>query len=210
MKYGINGIEKSRIIKNIKVVDDKFIEVKYLNGKKDIIEYNEDNLNKIKDIMMEQAKKYVEKYEIHIRNASHLAITLNVTSITMIVCALIASGIIEIVASLFMAALMAIFSKYVKNEKKYMEKYNMYLQDEFKKEHAQYQDVMNKEKSLGKKLSKNEQKKVALTDITCLDNYSLEELKEIKEKVSRYTSLVGDNIEVPVLKEEKGKQKVKK
>ena len=213
MKYSIIGIENSRIIKNIKVVDGKFIEVKYLDGKKDVIEYSGDNFNKIKDIMIEQAKDYIDAHRITSWKTEFTKIIMLslmlVSSIASII-ALVSSYSLLAVVFLLSSLCTGIIYKVSSKQSKYLEKYTLFLQDDFNQELDKYKDIMNKEKSLGKKLSKKEQKQVALKDITFLDNYSLEELKEIREKVSRYTSLVGENIVVPVLEEEKGKQKVKK
>lgn len=210
MKYKIDGIENSRIIKNIKVVNNNVIEVKYLDGNKDIIECNEDNLTKIKDIMTEQAKKYVDKNKKCIVGFNVIAICVAILSLICFLTAIIKSGVISTPICLVLSILLAQISLEEIKEAKYLKKYDLYLEENFKQELDKYKAVMRKEKSLGKKLSKKEQKQVALTDITCLDKYSLEELKAIREKVSRYTSLVGDNMEFPVLEEEKVKQKVKK
>ena len=214
MKYSINGIENSRIIKNIKIVNNgKVIEVKYLNGKKDIIEYNGDNFNKIKDIMSEQAKVYVGDHEItswKTELTKIIMLCLMLVSSVVSVLAVVSSYSLLVVIFLLSSLCSGIIYKLNSKQLKYLEKYKLFLQDDFNKELKKYKDVMKKEKSLGKKLSKKEQKQVDLKDITCLDNYSLEELKEIREKVNRYTELVGENIEVPMLEEEKGKQKVKK
>lgn len=200
MKYSIEKLNEKEIIKSVKIISDgnnaKAIDVIYLDKKKNRIEYTPENYNRIIEIMTEQAKNYVAKKDNKIKKLKYNKM------IFIIICMLMLT--IGFSTALFTSLEMAIGCLSVTGlsalltipltikcdlEIRDIEKYAMYLND-FNTELEKYNNIINKEKSLGKKISKDEKNKMNLSDITKLDNYSLKELKEIREKVVSYDNLL--------------------
>lgn len=74
MKYEIKGIPCERVIKKYTISDDnRTIAVKYLDGTTDYFPYNKETENKIVEIMIRQAEKYVKKEEdVSLKETGHI------------------------------------------------------------------------------------------------------------------------------------------
>ena len=200
MKYEIDGIEKGRTIKSVQVIDTtkpilylgsneknkiKVIMVDYLDGTQDVVEFNEETLKRIQNIVDSQAQTFVNKekgkfpawLEVNVI-LSGIAIVLSVTGI--LVDKMILFGIISAAASLMFgvnAVRINAIDKNVKKHKIYVEKIMGKLEE--------YNEILKKENALSKEVNKN------LVDIINIDKKSVKELEQIGNKIERYNEIEG-------------------
>ena len=224
MKYTIEEINEKKVIKTVEVISDgnnpKAIDVIYLDRKKNRIEYTSENYNRIIEIMTEQAKKYVSEKDNKIKGLKYnkmifiliCMIILAIGFSTLLFAPLnMAVGCLTVTVIWTLLTIPQIISCDLKI--KDLEKYAMYL-DNFGAEVEEYKNILRKEKNLGKKMSKREKVNASLSDIAMLDKFSLQELKEIREKVISYDNLLGVSNQIVEIKkdnieQENEKQKVK-
>lgn len=194
MKYSIEGIENSRIIKSTQIINkkdsNKAIIVNYLDGTQDVFELNEENLEKIEEIAEDQGKKFIsgkgkviKKFKI----ASTIYLGLFGINLVLFFGRMIAMGftmhsIITGLASVLLAVATGISTINIKNKEKYIKKYQLYF-DQIKDKINDYQEILEKEKQLTNQKSNNQLK---LDSVLDLDSVSLKQVERINEKVDRY------------------------
>lgn len=194
MKYSIEGIEKSRIIKSTQIINkkdsDKAVIVNYLDGTQDVFDLNNENLNRIEEIAEEQGKMFVSKKEKILKRRE----------LFFLMCVMVFAGMLMIsvgskiylgatiyttiawLASL-LSGLMVVVSKLnMKSKEKYINKYQLYF-EQVKNKLSAYQQILEKEKQLTKQKNNDS---VKLNSVLDLDNVSLKQVESINEKVERY------------------------
>ena len=194
MKYSIEGIEKSRIIKSTQIINkkdsDKAVIVNYLDGTQDVFDLNNENLKKIEEIAEEQGKMFVSKKGKILKRRELL----------FLICVMIFAGMLMISVGLkiylgatiyttiawlasLLSGLMVVISKLnMKSKEKYINKYQLYF-EQVKNKLSDYQQILEKEKQLTKQKNNDS---VKLNSVLDLDNVSLKQVESINEKVERY------------------------
>ncbi len=194
MKYGIEGIEKSRVIKSTQILNKKAygraIIVNYLDGSQDVFDLNEDNLKKIEQIAEEQGKKFVSKKSKPLgKGKLFLNVSLMVLGIMLVtfVSQMIISGattysIIAGLATLLLGLTSGVSFINIKDKERYIKKYQLYF-EQVKDKLNDYQLILEKEKQL---LNQKNNEPVKLNSVLDLDSISLSQVESINEKVDRY------------------------
>lgn len=194
MKYSIEGIEKSRIIKSTQIINkkdsDKAVIVNYLDGTQDVFDLNNENLKKIEEIAEEQGKMFVSKKGkiLKRRELFFLIYVMIFAGMLMISVGLkiyLGATIYTTIAWLasLLSGLMVVVSKLNKKSKeKYIKKYQLYF-EQVKNKLSDYQQILEKEKQLTKQKNNDS---VKLNSVLDLDNVSLKQVESINEKVERY------------------------
>lgn len=194
MKYGIEGIEKSRVIKSTQILNKKAygraIIVNYLDGSQDVFDLNEDNLKKIEQIAEEQGKKFVSKKSKPLgKGKLFLNVSLMVLGIMLVtfVSQMIISGattysIIAGLATLLLGLTSGVSFINIKVKERYIKKYQLYF-EQVKDKLNDYQLILEKEKQL---LNQKNNEPVKLNSVLDLDSISLSQVESINEKVDRY------------------------
>lgn len=194
MKYSIEGIEKSRIIKSTQIINkkdsDKAIIVNYLDGTQDVFDLNNENLKRIEEIAEEQGKIFVSKKGKILKRRE----------LFFLICVMIFAGMLMISVGLkiylgatiyttiawlasLLSGLMVVVSKLnMKSKEKYIKKYQLYF-EQVKNKLSDYQQILEKEKQLTKQKNNDS---VKLNSVLDLDNVSLKQVESINEKVERY------------------------
>lgn len=194
MKYSIEGIEKSRIIKSTQIINkkdsDKAIIVNYLDGTQDVFDLNNENLKRIEEIAEEQGKMFVSKKGKILKRRELL----------FLICVMVFAGMLMISVGLkiylgatiyttiawlasLLSGLMVVVSKLnMKSKEKYIKKYQLYF-EQVKNKLSDYQQILEKEKQLTKQKNNDS---VKLNSVLDLDNVSLKQVESINEKVERY------------------------
>ena len=194
MKYSIEGIEKSRIIKSTQIINkkdsDKAIIVNYLDGTQDVFDLNNENLKRIEEIAEEQGQMFVSKKGKILKRRELL----------FLICVMIFAGMLMISVGLkiylgatiyttiawlasLLSGLMVVISKLnMKSKEKYINKYQLYF-EQVKNKLSDYQQILEKEKQLTKQKNNDS---VKLNSVLDLDNVSLKQVESINEKVERY------------------------
>jgi hypothetical protein len=194
MKYSIEGIEKSRIIKSTQIINkkdsDKAVIVNYLDGTQDVFDLNNENLKKIEEIAEEQGKMFVSKKGKILKRRE----------LFFLICVMIFAGMLMISVGLkiylgatiyttiawlasLLSGLMVVVSKLnMKSKEKYINKYQLYF-EQVKNKLSDYQQILEKEKQLTKQKNNDS---VKLNSVLDLDNVSLKQVESINEKVERY------------------------
>lgn len=194
MKYSIEGIEKSRIIKSTQIINkkdsDKAIIVNYLDGTQDVFDLNNENLKRIEEIAEEQGKMFVSKKGKILKRRE----------LFFLICVMIFAGMLMISVGLkiylgatiyttiawlasLLSGLMVVVSKLnMKSKEKYINKYQLYF-EQVKNKLSDYQQILEKEKQLTKQKNNDS---VKLNSVLDLDNVSLKQVESINEKVERY------------------------
>lgn len=194
MKYSIEGIEKSRVIKSTQIINKKAyghaIIVNYLDGSQDVFDLNEENLKKIEEIAEEQGKRFVSKKGKTLKPWKIVLNTCLMLLGIMLVClasSLIVEGATLVsavagLASLLLGLMAGISVINTKNKEKYIKKYQLYF-EQVKDKLNDYQQILEKEKQL---LNQKNNESVRLNSVLDLDNVSLKQVESINEKVDRY------------------------
>lgn len=194
MKYSIEGIEKSRIIKSTQIINkkdsDKAVIVNYLDGTQDVFDLNNENLKKIEEIAEEQGKMFVSKKGkiLKRRELFFLIYVMIFAGMLMISVGLkiyLGATIYTTIAWLasLLSGLMVVVSKLnMKSKEKYINKYQLYF-EQVKNKLSDYQQILEKEKQLTKPKNNDS---VKLNSVLDLDNVSLKQVESINEKVERY------------------------
>lgn len=194
MKYSIEGIEKSRIIKSTQIINkkdsDKAVIVNYLDGTQDVFDLNNENLNRIEEIAEEQGKMFVSKKGKILKRRE----------LFFLICVMVFAGMLMISVGLkiylgatiyttiawlasLLSGLMVVVSKLnMKSKEKYIKKYQLYF-EQVKNKLSDYQQILEKEKQLTKQKNNDS---VKLNSVLDLDNVSLKQVESINEKVERY------------------------
>lgn len=194
MKYSIEGIEKSRIIKSTQIINkkdsDKAIIVNYLDGTQDVFDLNNENLKRIEEIAEEQGKMFVSKKGKILKRRE----------LFFLICVMVFAGMLMISVGLkiylgatiyttiawlasLLSGLMVVVSKLnMKSKEKYINKYQLYF-EQVKNKLSDYQQILEKEKQLTKQKNNDS---VKLNSVLDLDNVSLKQVESINEKVERY------------------------
>lgn len=194
MKYSIEGIEKSRIIKSTQIINkkdsDKAVIVNYLDGTQDVFDLNNENLKKIEEIAEEQGKMFVSKKGKILKRRE----------LFFLICVMVFAGMLMISVGLkiylgatiyttiawlasLLSGLMVVVSKLnMKSKEKYINKYQLYF-EQVKNKLSDYQQILEKEKQLTKQKNNDS---VKLNSVLDLDNVSLKQVESINEKVERY------------------------
>lgn len=194
MKYSVEGIEKSRIIKSTQIINkkdsDKAIIVNYLDGTQDVFDLNNENLKRIEEIAEEQGKMFVSKKGKILKRRE----------LFFLICVMIFAGMLMISVGLkiylgatiyttiawlasLLSGLMVVVSKLnMKSKEKYINKYQLYF-EQVKNKLSDYQQILEKEKQLTKQKNNDS---VKLNSVLDLDNVSLKQVESINEKVERY------------------------
>lgn len=194
MKYSIEGIEKSRIIKSTQIINkkdsDKAVIVNYLDGTQDVFDLNNENLKRIEEIAEEQGKMFVSKKGKILKRRD----------LFFLICVMVFAGMLMISVGLkiylgatiyttiawlasLLSGLMVVVSKLnMKSKEKYIKKYQLYF-EQVKNKLSDYQQILEKEKQLTKQKNNDS---VKLNSVLDLDNVSLKQVESINEKVERY------------------------
>lgn len=194
MKYSIEGIEKSRIIKSTQIINkkdsDKAVIVNYLDGTQDVFDLNNENLKRIEEIAEEQGKMFVSKKGKILKRRE----------LFFLMCVMVFAGMLMISVGLkiylgatiyttiawlasLLSGLMVVVSKLnMKSKEKYINKYQLYF-EQVKNKLSDYQQILEKEKQLTKQKNNDS---VKLNSVLDLDNVSLKQVESINEKVERY------------------------
>lgn len=194
MKYSVEGIEKSRIIKSTQIINkkdsDKAIIVNYLDGTQDVFDLNNENLKRIEEIAEEQGKMFVSKKGKILKRRE----------LFFQICVMVFAGMLMISVGLkiylgatiyttiawlasLLSGLMVVVSKLnMKSKEKYIKKYQLYF-EQVKNKLSDYQQILEKEKQLTKQKNNDS---VKLNSVLDLDNVSLKQVESINEKVERY------------------------
>lgn len=194
MKYSIEGIEKSRIIKSTQIINkkdsDKAVIVNYLDGTQDVFDLNNENLKRIEEIAEEQGKMFVSKKGKILKRRE----------LFFLICVMVFAGMLMISVGLkiylgatiyttiawlasLLSGLMVVVSKLnMKSKEKYIKKYQLYF-EQIKNKLSDYQQILEKEKQLTKQKNNDS---VKLNSVLDLDNVSLKQVESINEKVERY------------------------
>lgn len=194
MKYSIEGIEKSRIIKSTQIINkkdsDKAVIVNYLDGTQDVFDLNNENLKRIEEIAEEQGKMFVSKKGKILKRRE----------LFFLMCVMVFAGMLMISVGLkiylgatiyttiawlasLLSGLMVVVSKLnMKSKEKYIKKYQLYF-EQVKNKLSDYQQILEKEKQLTKQKNNDS---VKLNSVLDLDNVSLKQVESINEKVERY------------------------
>lgn len=194
MKYSIEGIEKSRIIKSTQIINkkdsDKAIIVNYLDGTQDVFDLNNENLKRIEEIAEEQGKMFVSKKGKILKRRE----------LFFLICVMIFAGMLMIsvglkiylgatiyttiawLASLLSGLIVVVSKLNMKSKEKYINKYQLYF-EQVKNKLSDYQQILEKEKQLTKQKNNDS---VKLNSVLDLDNVSLKQVESINEKVERY------------------------
>lgn len=194
MKYSIEGIEKSRIIKSTQIINkkdsDKAVIVNYLDGTQDVFDLNNENLKRIEEIAEEQGKMFVSKKGKILKRRE----------LFFLICVMVFAGMLMISVGLkiylgatiyttiawlasLLSGLMVVVSKLnMKSKEKYINKYQLYF-EQVKNKLSDYQQILEKEKQLTKQKNNDS---VKLNSVLDLDNVSLKQVESINEKVERY------------------------
>lgn len=194
MKYSIEGIEKSRVIKSTQILNKKAygraIIVNYLDGSQDVFDLNEDNLKKIEQIAEEQGKKFVSKKGKTLGkgklflNVSLMALGIMLVTFVsqMIVSGATTYGVIAGLAALLLGLTSGASFINIKEKERYIKKYQLYF-EQVKDKLNDYQLILEKEKQL---LNQRNNDSVKLNSVLDLDSISLSQVENINEKVDRY------------------------
>ena len=194
MKYSIEGIDKSRVIKSTQVVNKKAygraIIVNYLDGTQDVFDLSEENLKKIEEIAETQGRKFVsEKGKILGKSkfATNVCLMLLGVSLVFLVSQMIATGVtiysaITGLMSVLLGSFSGVSAINVKSKEKYIKKYQLYF-DQVKGKLSAYQEILDREKQI---FNQNSNESIKLNSVLDLDNVSLEQVESINEKVDRY------------------------
>lgn len=191
MKYSIEGIEKSKIIKSTQQINTKnsgkAIIVNYLDGTQDVFELNDENLNRIIEVMEVQGNNYIIGSAAGIKDKRKLCY---VTVLMWLVISILASllkqfspFILSSIGFFGVSALVSFIS--LKKEKNYLKKYQLYF-EKVKAKLESYQEILEKEKQLTKTKNRNS---VKLNSVLDLDRVSLRQVQKIDEKVDRYQEI---------------------
>lgn len=211
MKYSVEGIKDSHVIKSISQTD-KFITISYLDKTQDVIETNQENTAQILKIMEVHAKEYVHGKDAKVKKLKKKKTLVWVLSVIIAFLAVI-PVLPFYISTIFMSLgfVLAVANEIkVTKQIEDLDKYELYLK-EVRDMVDEYQNIKSKEMEIlpgtVADITKN---KKTLGNIASLDSYSLEELKAIKDKVERYHILTGET-PVQIEREEiKCKQKIKK
>lgn len=189
MKYGIQGIERSKTIKSTQIINkkdsDKAIIVNYLDGTQDVVDLTDENLKKIKIVVEKQGKMFAERPQFP--SGPLLAASLLTFFLSIIVETLtpISVGIGFIVPVL--SVLLSIRGKKVNNE---IEKYHSYFL-QIKGDLEQYKEVLEKSKQLTKSKA---QVITNLEDVLKLDSISLKQIRDVLKDMNEKGLGFGDSI----------------
>ena len=83
MKYSIEGVEDGIVIGSVKKNNKgQTLTVSYLDGTKDVVDFNEENMKKIVEIMEKQAKRYVESSETKVDELEKTNKIVKITGLT--------------------------------------------------------------------------------------------------------------------------------
>lgn len=180
MKYVYGNVEKNEIIKNYKIVDNKII-VTYLDGSN--LEFDLSRENELLDIMMRQA---IERNDGVIDDLDNIHADSSGNAILWVIITMYSSGLAVELANRYkefgvlvmpiIVSIPFIFSgrKY-KNLKDELIKYNIYL--------SMYEKLEKMEKA---ELFKGIKTDENILNINTLDNYSLKDIKTIKNNLEKY------------------------
>lgn len=188
MKYSIEGIEKSKIIKSTQVINKKdsgkAIIVNYLDGTQDVFELNDENLNRIVEIAEDQGSKYIHNSKSKITDKK-IGNTISLvmwcfTSFLALVSKNFSPFMLSVVGSFEALTIVSFIG--LQKEKRYLKKYQLYYES-VKAKLEDYQEILAKEKQLTKSKNKDN---VKLDNVLDLDKVSLKQVQKIDEKVDRY------------------------
>lgn len=199
MKYTIEGIDKSKIIKSTQIVatsgkidgakSDKAIMVNYLDGTQDVFEATKENLDRIIEIAESQAEIYVENKDEKIFTFKIAKFAIILLNAIILLFALLQSTPVLIgtisVSSILIATIISLSNRKIK----YIKKYDLYVKD-IKNKLESYKEIITKENSLTKSKSKK-QASPKLENVLDLDKVSLKDLEDINNKVERYNEIEG-------------------
>ncbi len=194
MKYSIDEIEKSKVIRSTQIVNkknsNKAVIVNYLDGTQDVFELNDENLKRIEEIAEEQGKIFVSKKgktlkrgELFFKNCIMVFVAMLIISVgSKVFLGTTIYTAITWLASLLLGLMVAVSKLNIKSKEKYINKYQLYF-EQVKDKLNDYQQILEKEKQL---LNQKNNEPVKLNSILDLDNISLSQVESINEKVDRY------------------------
>lgn len=198
MKYSIEGIDKTNIIKSTQILEtssrtgeskpNKAIMVNYLDGTQDVFEFTKENLDTIKEIAEAQAEIYIknkDKKIVTIAAVRNINVGLIIISLLLVIT--LASTLLKIGVIAAFSILITIIISVSNRKIKDIKKYDLYVNN-IKNKLESYKEILAKEQSLVKSKNKNVPK---LENVFDLDKVSLKQLEEINNKVERYNEIDG-------------------
>lgn len=194
MKYNIDGIKKSKIIKSTQTINKKdkkkAIIVNYLDGTQDVFELNDTNLSKIEELAEQQGKIFAQKKE---KRVSLPILKLFITIIAFIVLNPVLSHPIIKVLLVLSASIDVVFlARFLNGIKKnrYLKKYQLYFNN-IKENLDEYKEILESEKQLVK--NKNN---VELNSVLDLDKMTLKQVENVKDKIERYQAIDKQKVKI--------------
>lgn len=191
MKYSINGIEDSRIVKTTELVNigenKKALMVNYLDGTQDVFECTEQNLNKIKELMTTQAEAYVKGGDFRIAGIA-MAQIFTILGMFVVLVGSIIMGLDVIFISAILECLLTINMARLCIKREDIEKYKLFMENAKDKVES-YNKIVAKENQKVKNKSRSQK---IITGIMDLDKVSLKDVEGIINKVDRYEAIAGN------------------
>lgn len=217
MKYGIEGISDGKVIESVEIVKKAenaksnikkkttfadglteeardIILVNYRNGTQDVFELDEQKLKALIEIMDKQATAYVNKskknrfrkgFEIFVLNFGGAIIAASGIVFMVINPAAV---ILEAGLCMFGVGTLIYVNSNEKKKKNDVKKYELYV-NKLRNDLQYYVDIVEEEKKIDPKVEN-----VKCTSIIDLDSITLEEAKQIRDKVQRYVA-IGKTLE---------------
>lgn len=204
MKYSIEGIEDSRIIKTTELVNisenKKALMVNYLDGTQDVFECTEQNLNKIKELMTTQAETYVKGGDFRIAKIA-MAQTFTIIGMLVVLVFSIFMGLDVLLISAILESLLVINMIRLCIKREDLEKYKLFI-EKAKNKIESYNKIVEKENQKVKTKGKNQK---IITGIMDLDKISFKDVEHIIDKVDRYETIAGNVLPDSEVKNQKVK-----
>lgn len=199
MKYEINGIEKGKTIKSVQVIDTnkpilylgantnnkiKVIMVDYLDGTQDIFEFNEETLNRIKNMVDNQAKTFIDNENKKFPIWFEANVVLSIGALLLVAGGIFDKATIFVIMSAVASFVFASNAVRINAKNKNVKKHRIYV-DKIMGKLEEYNEILKKENTLSKEQNKS------LIDIINIDKKSIKELEQIGNKIERYNEIEG-------------------
>lgn len=205
MEFGIEGLKNSRVIHYVEKLKNndgtKIIKIHYLKGSSDIIEFTEENYQRVILLMSLQGKQFISndrKKEEKLKDNMKLAFSVYILLLIGLIFGRLNIGVSFLYIGIPIGILLSVssfcFEFYSYNKLQALKKYHLYF-SEIENKLTEYKKIVQKENTLQKCKNINSDRLSKFNGISDLDTYSLKDLIEIKEKIERYSSLIGETNE---------------
>ena len=209
MKHGYEGVEAGELIQNYKTSNDKII-ITFLDGTNYEMPLTEENEANLLNKMLEQAeeRKELSIYDLNQKRTKALIWTITqvgCTALNILGASIADSKGMRVFASIVsgITALNVVMNgldyRFKNDEIKELEKYDIYLQIRTRLENADDSNLFN---------GIRKRKQETPLNINTLDNYSLNDIKKIRDNLKRskkYSSYFSKDDNNPTLTKKIGK-----